>query len=156
MLSDEPIINDKVGNVDLVTDVSFTEDGFITREITKRELCDFLLSKVTFNYNFKRLQLLIKLLIGSDVTLTEMPYVALFTVEADDRNVIPPHTRARSFQPFMLATSMSEEFKGSENPKRRDFGPEEMMRSMFDVNLIRSILVDTTLGQELRYYCQMT
>ena len=47
MLADEPVVNDKVGNVDLVTDVSFTEDGFISREITKRELCDFLLSMVT-------------------------------------------------------------------------------------------------------------
>ena len=79
-----------------------------------------------------------------------MPYVAIFTVEADDRNVVPPNTKARSFQPFMIATSISDEFKGSRNPSRRDFGPEETMRSMFDVNLLRSVLVDTTLGQEMR------
>ena len=46
MLADEPIINDKVGNVDLVVDQSFSADGFIAKDITKRELCDFLLSKV--------------------------------------------------------------------------------------------------------------
>ena len=48
LLADEPIVNDKVGNVDLLTDISFSGDGFIAKDISKRELCDFLLSKVIF------------------------------------------------------------------------------------------------------------
>ena len=79
-----------------------------------------------------------------------MPYVAVFTVETDDRNVVPPNVQAMSFQPFMLATSMSEEFKGSGNPNRTEFGPEDTMKAMFDVNLLRSTLADTTLSHEMR------
>ena len=44
--SDEPIINDNVENVDVVLDSAFTVDGFISKEISTKELSDTLLAKV--------------------------------------------------------------------------------------------------------------
>ena len=46
MLSDEPLTNEEVGNVDLVMDEAFSIEGFLSKDITKQELADTLLSKV--------------------------------------------------------------------------------------------------------------
>ena len=44
--SAEPLINDIVGNVDVILDKAFTIDGFISKSITTKELSDTLLAKV--------------------------------------------------------------------------------------------------------------
>lgn len=46
MLGDDPLINEELGNVDVVFDEAFSMDGFMARDITKKELADTLLSKV--------------------------------------------------------------------------------------------------------------
>ena len=79
-----------------------------------------------------------------------MPYVALFTVAADARNGRPPYDASIQFQPFMLSTSLSANFKGEGNPLRTDFGHQNTMESMFDLMLLRSLSANTTLGEYMR------
>ena len=45
-MSDEPIVNDAVGNVDVIQEASFGLDGFVSKDISRSELADTLLSKV--------------------------------------------------------------------------------------------------------------
>ena len=47
MLGDDPLVNEEAGNVELVQEEAFSIDGFIARDITKQELADTLLSKVS-------------------------------------------------------------------------------------------------------------
>ena len=76
-------------------------------------------------------------------------HVAMFTVAGDIRNGRPPYDAAKQFQPFMVASSMSAEFKGADNPLRTDMGPDSTMQSMFDLILLRSLWSNTTLGENL-------
>ena len=75
-----------------------------------------------------------------------MPYVALFTVAADVRNGRPPFDATKQFQPFMISTSMSEKFKGAENPLRTELGHPNTMEAMFNLILLRSLSADTTIS----------
>ena len=76
-------------------------------------------------------------------------HVAMFTVAGDIRNGRPPYDATKQFQPFMVSTSMSDEFKGVNNPLRTDIGPYSTMQSMFDMILMRSLWSNTTAGQDL-------
>ena len=88
---------------------------------------------------------------GQDVNLVQMPHVALFSVAADARNGRPPYDASVQFQPFMISSSMSSNFKGLENPLRTDIGHQNMMESMFDLVLLRSLAANTTLSDYMRY-----
>ena len=78
-----------------------------------------------------------------------MPHVALFTVAGDIRNGRPPYDATKQFQPFMVSSSLSRDFKGASNPLRTDMGPDETMISMFDLTLLRSLMTNTTIKEEL-------
>ena len=86
-------------------------------------------------------------MIGKDVNpeVREQPFVALFAVAADNRNARPPFDTAKEYQPFMMATSLSSEFKGAQNPLRTQFGHPNTMESMFNLILLRSLISDTTM-----------
>ena len=86
-------------------------------------------------------------MIGKDVNpeVREQPFVALFAVAADVRNARPPHDITKDYQPFMIASSLSSEFKGSQNPLRTQFGHPNTMESMFNLILLRSLVTDTTM-----------
>lgn len=134
LMSDEPLVNDIAGNVDLEQESAFQFDGFIAKDITKEELAETMLAK---------------LLLGEDVNLENMPYVAVFAVSNDIRNGRTPYDARKPFQPFMVSTSMSDAFKGADNPLRTEFGPDNTMKSMFDLTLLRALMQDTTANEML-------
>ena len=76
-------------------------------------------------------------------------YVAMFTVAGDIRNGRPPYDATKQFQPFMVSSSMSDDFKGAKNPWRIDMGPENTMKAMFDLLLLRSVWTNTTAKEDL-------
>ena len=45
-MADVPVINDTVEKVDILQEASFGMDGFVSKDISRSELADTLLSKV--------------------------------------------------------------------------------------------------------------
>ena len=80
-----------------------------------------------------------------------MPYAAVVAVKADARNEEQPSEKAWSFQPFMVMTSADDDFKGSANPLRDETDcPEETLRALFDFNLLKSVMQNTTVNEYIR------
>ena len=80
-----------------------------------------------------------------------MPYAAIVAVKADTRNLVASTDESMAYQPFMVMTSADDDFKGPNNPLRPDTdGPEETMRTLFDLTLLKSLMVNTTVNEYIR------